>query len=464
MTRPTLVASLLALLVVGISRPVGAGNVLLIIADDMGVERVGAYAEHPDVGPTPNLDALAAQGVLFRNAWAQPVCSPFRASALTGLQPSRHGVGYGIDPRRSERWTGLDPALTNLPKLLSGAGVRSEALGKWHLAGEPDFTPLHPLLAGFAHHAGFLWGGTDYFSWNKTVDGVTSRVERYATTDITDDAVAALGGSDPFFLWVAFTAPHAPYHVPPADLHGYALDDVPLQGNVPLYHKAMVEALDTELGRLLAAVDLATTTVIFVGDNGTPRGATEPPRIKDHAKGTVYQGGLHVPLIVAGSAVAASSRGRESAALVQATDLFATALELAGVPAPDGVAPESVSIAPYLAAPGLPSLRRFAYAESFYPNGGPVDPATHQRAVRDARYKLLRRGLAPPELYDLAVDPLETTPLDLAALGPDEALALDALAGEFERLAPLRGRRCGLGFEGALAAAVLARALRARRR
>jgi len=130
-----------------------------------------------------------------------------------------------------------------------------------------------------------------------------------------------------------------------------------------------------------------------------------------------------------------SGRGRESAALVQATDLFGTILDVAGVEVPSRR--DVVSLAPYLADPATPSRRLTIFSESFLPNRGPIDPALHNRAARGIRYKLVRRGTGPDEMYDLGLDPFEQSPLDLERLTPLQA-------GAHARLdAAINSRRLG---------------------
>lgn len=401
--RPLLVAPAILLLATG---PAVGGNVLLLIADDVGVDRIGAYAEHPDPGRTPTIDRLAAEGLLFRNAWANPVCSPTRAGILTGRYSFRTGIGTFI---KNSSTFGLSVDELSLPELIGGS---SAVAGKWHL-GVPPQGPAHPLDSGFRYHAGSLNNiGFSYFLWEKHVNGVPHSESTYATTDTTDEAIAMIAAlPEPWFLWVAYNAPHTPLHVPPNHLHTYQLDGFPEE--TPVVHmKAMTEAMDTEIGRLLGHVDLATTTVIFIGDNGTFSGATDAPFDPEHAKGTVYEGGLNVPFIVAGAGV--SARGVESEALVHTTDLFATIAELAGVAS---AAEDSVSIVPYLADPTRPSIRDTVYAELFRPNG-PGPYARHDRAIRDSRYKLIMRLEGRDELYDLDEDRFEQNDLLLGALTP----------------------------------------------
>ncbi len=123
----TAAAALWLLLLAGPGR---AQNVMIVVADDFGQDLVETYGVAGDAGPTPTIDALAAQGVLFRNAWAHPQCSPARASILTGEQPSRHGVGYAIQENNPDRTVGLHPDAPNLARTLDAAGYYTAAMGK----------------------------------------------------------------------------------------------------------------------------------------------------------------------------------------------------------------------------------------------------------------------------------------------------------------------------------------------
>ncbi len=171
----------------------------------------------------------------------------------------------------------------------------------------------------------------------------------------------------------------------------------------------MAEALDTEIGRLRAGVDLATTTVVFVSDNGTTGSVIAPPYPASKSKSTVYQGGVRVPLLVAGAGVA--SPGRLVPALANTVDLYPTILELAGIdPAavvPAGTKLDGVSLLPYIRDVAHPNPRRWAYAERFRP----VYNQGYQRAIRNARYKLIERASGSREFYDVVADPFETANL-----------------------------------------------------
>ena len=397
---------------------------LLLIADDVGIDRIAAYAAHPDPSATPNLDALAARGVRFERAWATPMCSPSRAAILTGRLPSRNGVGAAIHLGRPDQARGLEPDQTTLPQLLAEHGVESFAVGKWHLAGGPPPDPTHALKVGFAHYSGYPGnppGASGYFEWTKHSDGSTEKVrERYLTTEEVDDALALIRRTpEPWFGWVAFHAVHAPLHAPPPSLHGATLSGNPRR-TPRAHYDAALEALDREIGRLLAGIDasvLRHTTVIFVADNGTSRHGIRPPT--HGGKRSLYEAGIRVPLIVAGPPVPPGSQGRASDALVHVTDLFATIAELFGA---QSDAEDSQSLLPVLADPALPSARSVLYTERFLPNGGPPDPERYFRTARDERYKLL---VLPEgrEFYDLETDPFEQRDLIADGTAPPEALA-----------------------------------------
>ena len=406
-------------------------NILLILADDLGVDRVGAYAEHPDPGRTPHIDALAARGVLFRNAWADPVCSSSRAAMLTGRYGFRTGVGRGIG-QYNDRELSIDtPTLADALR----PAYATAFVGKWHLHSTPGSNYLvHPFELGFDFYGGGmdvfpLFIGDGYSLFVKNSQGSLGISTTYATTDEADDALFLTRWlPEPWFVVLSFHAPHAPFHKPPAHLHTQTLP-ASVAGNIPVHAKAAVEAMDTEIGRLFAGMDpdvLADTVVLFMGDNGTDGPATTWPFDPWRAKKTIYEGGINVPLIVAGPGVAV---GAESAALVDSSDLFATIADIAG--APHDTATDSVSFLPHLLDPSRPSTRPWVYAEFFDANGwGPY--LRNDRTVRDTRHKLLRFHLPwshayREEFYDLVADPWEHTNLLLGVLTPEQQSALDGL-------------------------------------
>lgn len=424
-------------------------NVLVVVLDDVGVDSVGIYAEGADPAPTPVFDSLAQSGILFRNAWANPTCSPSRAEILTGRYGFRTGLGRIVG---AHGWALALSELT-IPEVLARnptLGYRSAAFGKWHLSN--DFYgggDAGPNLQGFEHFAG-TWGNIDpftesYYSYDKLVNGQHVASNGYATSEVVDDALAWIQGSqDPWFCYVAFQAPHTPYHEPPAHLHTQAAQ---ISGLDPRFfprpfYLAMLEAADTELGRLLAGLgtQLANTHVIVIGDNGTPKECSLSPFEPNHAKLSPYEGGVNVAMLVTGPSVVAP--GREVSALVNATDVFATVLDWTGAKIrgamPVGYVHDSISLLPYLTSPVAFPLRSQVYADWFSPNSPTgIGSIRAHRMLRDERYKLIETyaPVRTTELYDLLADPFEELNL---VLGPLISLEhLDALTSLRVRLAEL---------------------------
>jgi arylsulfatase A-like enzyme len=398
-------------------RAAGTNNILLLIADDYGMDSSSLYNTTPGASlpPTPNLVALAQRGVLFRNAYASPLCSPTRACILTGQYGFRTGIGDVIS-------AGTDPSITpghfTLPDAFAAnpaAGYTIAQSGKWHLGAGPNAPATR---AGWPHYAGGLGGAlADYTNWTKTVNGVqTNNYTNYATRDVVSDAISwiAARGTNKWFAWVAFNAAHTPFHVPPADLApGYATNTG--VGANRRQFEAMVEAMDTEIGRLLANVDTNKTDIIFVGDNGTPQQVIQPPFVNSRAKGTLYEGGTRVPFFIAGPSVV--NPGRTNTNLVHVVDLFATVLELAGinVAATAGTnVIDSRSLLPAIRGGALST--RYAYVELFN-NASPS--SGDGRVLRNDRYKLIQfTTTGTEELYDLQYDPTELTNLLNSPLSP----------------------------------------------
>ena len=420
----------------GCSEP-SAPNFLILIADDLGTDKVGAYGEAESAPPTPNIDALAHNGLLFRHAYTPPTCSPARAALLTGRHPRRFGLGTRLRTRK-DRWQLPLEELT-LPEVVDRGGTdyTTSAVGKWHLATYKSASNLrHPLDSGFDWFAGSVANlmitresseRGSYSHWEKNENGKLAWSRIYATTDTVDDALARIAVMKrPWLLWVAFNAPHSPHHVPPADLHTRPEVETKRQ-----QVDAAVEALDTEIGRLLRGIPekvRADTIVIFLGDNGTAPSAADR---QERAKNTVYEGGVRVPLIIAGRGVVSG----EVAALVDVTDIFPTVAELAGVPPEKrtGAAKtlDGVSLAPYLADPGHASLRETVYQEVFEPNG--AGPYTREdRMIRNERYKLISRRGEEALLFDLRESVHEGEPLP-ASEAPEVRRRLEQQLDEMTR-------------------------------
>jgi len=430
--------------------PLG-GNILLLVADDIGVDKIHAYREHPEAPKTPNIDALAARGVLFRNAYAPPSCSPSRAAMLTGRFGRRMGVGQWIHDKSQAFEMPLE-TLT-IPEMLdreSGLGYDNALAGKWHLASFDSPSSInHPRASGFHRHAGSAGNlnvasvpsesKLDYYHWERIEDGGSAFSDYYATTVTAEDALVFVETMpEPWFLMVAFNAAHVPLTIPPASLHTRSAEEIKTRVD---RFDVIVEALDTEIGRLLSSIEaetLARTTVLFVGDNGTPQVATEPPFHPERAKETLYEGGTNVPLIVAGPAVA--EPGTESAALVHVVDIFATVADIAGVQ-PDQLKDpkgarlilDGLTLLPYLRDPRLPSQREYLYTEYFGINGKPPY-LLDERAVRDRRWKLIRRKEPREEFFDLQGRPDDGPNLLQESLNEEARAAYERLSAELDRL------------------------------
>jgi len=369
-------------------------NILLIISDDLGVDYSNGYHEGNGLMPTtPTLDELRSTGITFENAFAAPVCSPTRAAIMSGKYGNKTGV-LTVPGHLELIHESIFKALEN-----QTSGLYSDAvIGKWHLAEGNNLD--HPQEHGVDYFSGVIGGGVqDYFSWNKVVNGVSSTSTQYITSELTDDAIDWINDQDnPWFLWLAETAPHSPYHTPPADLYTINNTD-----NERRKYVAMIEALDHEIGRLLdniPADDLENTVIIYIGDNGTPNNILRnyPNR---HGKGSVYQGGIRVPFLVSGAGVNRS--GEREAALVHVADIYATILEIAGADLPGGKF-NSLSFKHLLDGTDG-STRDYNYSETLMND-------TLVYAIRDNRYKLIdNTENFQQEFYDLLLDSLETNDL-----------------------------------------------------
>lgn len=304
-------------------------NILVIIADDLGADSfpltAAASASKP---PMPNLSSLKSSGVLFTNAYAHPTCSPTRASMLTGRHPFRTGIGAQLTTAASPQLSSSEFTLPEAFAANSALGYSLAMFGKWHLNSGAGTNDTPRSVGGWPNFAGTIIGALpDYSAWTKIVNNTATATTKYATTDTADDVIAfiqAQPAGTPWLAWAAFNAPHAPLHVPPSNLHSYGSPTT----NRGMY-EAMCEAFDTEVGRILGVVNLATTNVIFLGDNGTPSNVIQAPYSAAHSKETIYEGGTRVPMIIAGPAVV--SPNRSSSAPVHAVDLYSTVLELAGI-------------------------------------------------------------------------------------------------------------------------------------
>jgi len=364
-------------------------NIMLIIADDMGLDATPGY----DIGTIkpymPNLEGMINSGLRFNNVWSSPVCTPTRAGIITGK--------YGFRTNVTQVRDNLATSETSIQKFLDDktANAYNHAIiGKWHLSNNSS----HPGDLGINHFTGFLSGGVpSYFNWNITENAVTSSSLEYTTTKFTNLAIEWIDAQEkPWFLWLAYNAPHTPFHLPPNNLHhqGFLPDDEASISRNPLpYYMAMLEAMDTELGRLLASMTTAqkdNTIFIFIGDNGTPNQVAQEYSGMQ-AKGTIYQGGVNVPMVVSGKDVTRINEIEN--ALINTTDLFATIAEIAKTGTSE--IHDSKSFAPLLHTANS-THRSYVYTELGKTNG------SDEFAIRNASHKYMIFNDGSQGLYDLS--------------------------------------------------------------
>ena len=400
-------------------------NYVVMIGDDMGVETLNCYGVGTSPAHTPHLDKLCASGIRFDRFWSQAVCSPTRATLLTGQYGFKNGVGspasWSVQPSgRGPASPGLADDAYTFMHALGSAGYQTAAFGKWHLASGTNGGLNHPARAGFDHYAGNLEGGRveSFFNWTKVVNGEGPvDTAGYVTTDTVDDALnwlSSVNQEDPWLLWVAFNAPHLPFHMPPKELLNSSARDLDLDpGKVAedehAYFNAMLEAMDTEIGRLLGSLSeetLANTYFIFMGDNGTPDETTSLPHEAFRVKATLYEGGVNVPLMIAGPDI---PEGAVSRSLANSVDLFATLLDISEIDLPENApadaAIHSVSLAPILFGDADTAVRDYAYADMFGRlRGSPVN----FRTLRNQTHKVIQNlTTGEDEFYNLSEDPYE---------------------------------------------------------
>lgn len=442
----------------GGGRVAGRPNIVLILADDLGWRDLGCYGS--TFYETPRLDALAAQGALFTDAYAAaPVCSPTRASLLTGRYPARVGVtqyigGHGVGKLADVPYHQFLPVneLT-LARALKAGGYQTWHVGKWHLGSRRTWPERH----GFdVNIGGCDWGHPrSWFSpyGNPTLpDGPEGE---YLTDRLTDEAIALIedAGERPFFLNLWHYAVHVPIHAPPELVAKYqakasatGLADIdPFEPGeaMPTWHQrgmrvrrrtvqsdpayaAMVENLDSNVGRLLDALDrtghAGNTIVVFTSDNGglsTAEGSPTSNLPLSQGKGWTEEGGIREPLIIRWPGV--TTPGARVTEPVTSPDFYPTLLAAAGLPAMPDQHVDGVDFGPALR--GEPFRRGpIFWHYPHYSNQGGRPSA----AVRDGRWKLIRQFDGDTvQLYDIAIDPGEQ--VDLAAVQPDVATRLSEL-------------------------------------
>ena len=445
-------------------------NIVLIVADDLGFNDISLNGGGVDHGrlPTPNIDALARQGVDFAQGYAgNATCAPSRAALLTGRYPTRFGFEFtptdtrfaqtiagfpttwehktildehavDTDPPADDK--GVPASERTIAELLHGAGYHTVHLGKWHLGAAPG---MRPEQQGFDESLGFMIGAQMFLPANDP-DAVNSyqafdpidkylwanlpfsvqynggerfRPSRYMTDYLTDQAVDVIDANRnrPFFLYLAYNAPHTPLQALKSDY-----DALPqIRDHRTRVYAAMIRALDRGVGRVMAALKARglddNTLVIFTSDNGGAHyiGLPDINRPYRGWKATFFEGGTRVPFFMRWPARIPA--GENVAGPVSHFDIFATAAAAAGVTPPADRPIDGINLLPHIVAGATPVPRRTL----FWRSGA-------YRVVLDGTMKLQLLDLPRQALlYDLAADPTEQH--DLARQRPDDVARLTAL-------------------------------------
>ncbi|MCB1230616.1 MAG: arylsulfatase [Verrucomicrobiae bacterium] len=418
-------------------------NVILILADDMAVGDLSCFNE---ASRTPNLDRLKQESLWFSQAYSgSAVCAPARASLLTGRYPHRTGV-VTLNMEKYPELTSLKLDETTLADRFRAASYRTGIIGKWHLGTGEAF---HPLKRGFDEAEVFIGHlmAPRYFRFRLDINGTEEEFQEegdYLTTELSSRAVDFVRRhrDEPFFLHLAHYAPHRPIDAPADRVKPYLDRGIP-EETATVY--AMIEIMDEGIGELLAELDALgiadNTLVIFASDNGPDPLVEERFNLDLRGtKYTVHEGGIRVPFMVRWPG---KIEAGESDAPIHFADVLPTLIDLCDLPFPenrkalplDGVSFRSV----------LEGGKFFAPAHRFWQWNRHVPLYSHNAAMRDGRWKLVRPFVTknlpdgpsdlPPMLFDLEADPIEATDLATEQAERVKAMnaALDAWSQEVER-------------------------------
>jgi arylsulfatase A-like enzyme len=401
-----------------------APNIIVILADDLGWADLGHDGSKID---TPNIDRLAKEGVKLTRFYASaPMCSPTRAALMTGRYPHSVGMPELASPaaRGNVPVLALDHRATTIPEALKPAGYRSVIVGKWHIG----FAPAnHPRTHGFDEFWGSLIGTPTFWQPMETYhnEAPIKVAGAYYTDLLTDKAVEYLregvASGRPQFLYLAYNAPHYPLEAPYDLVYKYRRR-FPDRGLFAPY-AAMVERLDTGIGRVLATLDelkiADNTIVVFTSDNGpSPEITSYGPEGADFSNGplrgfkfSTHEGGIRVPFLVRWPGRLPAGAVRDTPAIMM--DILPTLLDAAKISPASGHEMHGTSI--------LPLLR----GETFARRGALHWENQQNAGVLAGDWKLVHPFWAKPMLFRPAEDPGEES--DLAAKHPEKVAELLAL-------------------------------------
>ncbi len=398
-----------------------APNVVIILADDLGYGDLGCYG-NTEIA-TPHIDALAAGGLRFTDFHSNgAVCSPTRASLLTGFYPQRWGIEGVLTPKDHRDKPGLSPKAVTFAEMLQESGYATGMVGKWHLGYGEQYRPTHQ---GFATFYGYLSGNVDYEShidnsgvYDWWENDKPLREKGYTTTLITKHAVNFIEGQGdaPFCLYVAHEAPHYPYqgpNDPPIRVEGTTDTDRHVPKDAAAVYREMVEALDDSVGQIVAALDrgghLNDTLIFFCSDNGAVSPGSNAPL--SGQKGTLLEGGQRVPAIASWPGTIGPGVTNQTAITM---DIFPTLAELGARKAWSRIPSDGVSLVPLLTA-NKPLNDRTLFWRTQGKNP--------QKAVRQGAWKLLITTDST-SLFDLDSDLPEQANMMTALPSQANALAI----------------------------------------
>ena len=387
-------------------------NIVVILGDDHGYGDISVHN-----GPhlqTPHIDRIAENGIRFTQFYANSsVCSPSRAALMTGRYPDRVGVPGVIRTHPENSWGYFSQDAVTLPSMLKQKDYHTSIVGKWHLGLEPE---NHPCKRGFDHFHGFLGDMMDdYYThlrheqnyMQKDLEQIDPR--GHATDLFTEWAMEVIRGhahsSQPFFLYLAYNAPHTPIQ-PPDDWIERVRQREPDASSERVKYVALVEHMDAGIGRVLDTLEetgqLSNTLVVYTSDNGGQLnvGATNGPL--RGAKGQMYEGGIRVPACAMWPGEI--EEGYVSDEIGMLMDLLPTACDVAGVSVDHEI--EGLSILPTLRGDKQDFSDRTMYWVRR--EGNQQFLGLNQHAVRRGDIKLLHNSpFEPLELYDLGSDTKE---------------------------------------------------------
>lgn len=398
-------------------------NIIVIVADDLGYGDLG-FTGSKDI-PTPRIDSLASQSVRCSQGYVSaPQCAPMRAGLLTGRYQNRFGFEHNGE--RQPGYEGLPLSERTVADRLKDEGYATALIGKWHLGiQDPRY---RPMSRGFTHHYGFLGGANHYFADKRPTQLLQAKIFRngqevdekeYLTDAFAREAVDYIDShkADPFFLYLAFNAPHTPNQVTDEYLQRVKHIADPERRK----YAAMICSLDDAVGRVIDKIQAEGldehTLIFFVGDNGGQLKHGFPSNAPFRGgKGDTLEGGIHVPFLVCWTGSLPAGKIYDQPVIT--LDILPTALAASGTPQPGNL--DGVNLLPYLSGKKRGAPHEELFWRFNFPPGAEAD--RHTWAIRRGDWKLVKNRGEEPRLYNLATDPGERT--DLSRTEPRKAQAM----------------------------------------